>query len=69
VNCEICSICGTLFKPFESTCSVCGSECLPDCDDWIPDERIFTDGTGTSDTLIQVHVDQDSDEADRPERH
>ena len=60
MNHGICHICGTIFKPFASTCSVCGFEGLPDCDDWIPDERNFT--KSTSDAFIQEQLDQDLDE-------
>ena len=56
VNHGIYHICGTLLKPFASTCSVCGFEGLPDCDDWMPDERKFTEST--SDALIQKELDQ-----------
>jgi hypothetical protein len=58
----ICHICGTLIKPFACTCSVCGFECLPDCDDWIPDEMSFTKGISVA--LIQKELDQDLGEED-----
>jgi hypothetical protein len=67
VNHKICHIWGILFKTFESTCSVCGSESLPDYDDWMPDERILTEGAGES--LIQVQVDQDLDAEDFSNRN
>jgi hypothetical protein len=57
VNHGICHNCGTLFKPFASTCSVCGFEETPDCDDWMPDER--NAAGGGSDALIQELLDQD----------
>ncbi|MGD8701510.1 MAG: hypothetical protein PVH26_03675 [Desulfosarcina sp.] len=62
MNHGICHICGTLFKPFASTCSVCGFEDLPDCDDWMPDGRNFTESK--SDDLIQKELDRGLDEED-----
>ncbi|BBO68067.1 hypothetical protein DSCA_19970 [Desulfosarcina alkanivorans] len=60
MNHGICHICGTLFKPFASNCSVFGFEGLPDCIDWMPDERNFSEGT--SDSFTQEQWDQDLDE-------
>ncbi|BBO69458.1 hypothetical protein DSCA_33880 [Desulfosarcina alkanivorans] len=62
MNHGICHICGTLFKPFTSTCSVCGFEGLPDCDDWMPDERNFSESR--SDDLIQKELGRGLDEED-----